>query len=211
VLEPYAPFLLSTTPIFGGTKHWMPAYPFLALFAGIACTHVIHATRELVGTRVPYARWWVRGAVVALLLAPALAQTAHSHPFGLSDYGLLAGGVPGGARHGMNRQFWGFTTGSVAPWLREQMPHGGSVWPCDTTWGAWQMMQRDGMLPEDIRAAGDFAHADFVLVHHERHFQEVDCQAWVLNQSVQPAFVLTQDGVPIVSVYENQARARLHR
>lgn len=32
----FAPWVLSrSTPIFGGTKHWMPAYPFLCLFAGV--------------------------------------------------------------------------------------------------------------------------------------------------------------------------------
>ena len=28
------PWLLPKTPIFGGTKHWITAYPFMALFAG---------------------------------------------------------------------------------------------------------------------------------------------------------------------------------
>src|SRR5207302_3197932 len=31
---PIAVFFLPKTPIFGGTKHWLPAYPFLAVFAG---------------------------------------------------------------------------------------------------------------------------------------------------------------------------------
>ncbi len=31
----YAAWLSPKTPIFGGTKHWMTAYPFLALFAGV--------------------------------------------------------------------------------------------------------------------------------------------------------------------------------
>ena len=36
LLMQYAPWLLSTnTPIFGGTKHWLTAYPFLCLFAGV--------------------------------------------------------------------------------------------------------------------------------------------------------------------------------
>lgn len=204
--QPYAPFLLATTPIFGGTKHWMPAYPFLALFAGIAFTHVVHALRPLVTGRDARLRLVLRAACAALLLAPAFVQTEHSHPFGLSDYGFLAGGVPGGARHGMNRQFWGFTTGGVAPFLREHLPRGGTVWPCDTTWASWQMMQADGMLPPDIRASGDFVHADYILVHHEKHFAEVDFQAWVAFGSVRPAYVLTQDGVPIVSVYANPSR-----
>src|SRR5262249_40764345 len=31
---PLSVFLLPRTPIFGGTKHWMTAYPVLAIFAG---------------------------------------------------------------------------------------------------------------------------------------------------------------------------------
>src|SRR5262249_23063075 len=30
----YAPWLSPKTPIFGGTKHWLTAYPFVALLAG---------------------------------------------------------------------------------------------------------------------------------------------------------------------------------
>ena len=48
--------------------------------------------------------------------------------------------------------------------------------------------------------------ADFVVVHHEHHFAEVDFQAWVAFGSPEPAHVLTYDGVPIVTVYENPRR-----
>jgi 4-amino-4-deoxy-L-arabinose transferase-like glycosyltransferase len=34
IFSSYSVWLSSGTPIFGGTKHWLPAYPFLALFAG---------------------------------------------------------------------------------------------------------------------------------------------------------------------------------
>ena len=50
------------------------------------------------------------------------------------------------------------------------------------------------------------ASADFALVHHEAHFDEVDFQAWMAYGHVQPAYVLTYDGVPIISVYENPRR-----
>lgn len=107
----------------------------------------------------------------------------------------------------MNRQFWGFTTGSLVPWLRGKLPKGGSVWLCDTTAGAWAMLQADGIVPRDIVAAASMAEADFVLVHHEPHFKEVDYQAWVAFDTVQPVHVLLYDGVPIISVYENPKRA----
>ena len=111
----------------------------------------------------------------------------------------------------MNRQFWGFTTGSLASWLSERLPDGGSVWLCDTTSGAWAMLQADGLVPRNIRAARSMNEADYVLVHHEAHFAEVDYQAWVAMGSAKPAHLLVYDGVPIISVYESPARANAHR
>ena len=108
----------------------------------------------------------------------------------------------------MNRQFWGFTTASLVSWLVERLPEGGSVWPGDTTWGAWRMLQAEGKLPQNIRPVRSMTEADYVLVHHETHFNEVDYQAWVAFGTVQPVHVLQYDGVPIISVYENPARAR---
>ncbi len=138
-----------------------------------------------------------------MLLSPSAIETIHSHPFGLSHYTFAAGGAPGAADHGMNRQFWGFTTGSLVGWFAEAMPDGGSVWICDTTWTAWRMLQEDGLLPENIRASGDLYGADYAIVHHEHHFVEVDYQIWAAWGSVAPVHVLTYDGVPIISVYEN--------
>ncbi len=203
LLAPLLVIALPSSPIFGGTKHWMTAYPFLALFAGLGFLAVVE--------RAEISSWlgrrWATWAFAALCLLPAVVETAHSHPFGLSHYTPLAGGVPGAADLGMNRQFWGFTTGSLVDWIAERLPDGGSVWTCDTTHGSWAMMQRDGLIPSNIRAEASMSAADLVLVHHETHFAEVDYQAWVALGSVRPAYVLRYDGVPIISVYENPAKA----
>jgi 4-amino-4-deoxy-L-arabinose transferase-like glycosyltransferase len=199
-LAPLAIITLPSTPIFGGTKHWFPAYPFMALFAGRMFSEFL----ALVTERWP--RFAFRGLSVvagAFLLAPSAVETAHSHPFGLSHYTVAAGGVPGAAQLGMNRQFWGFTTRSLVPYLRQVLPNGGSVYICDTIYTAWLMLMRDGFLPENIRAVWDIAGADYALVHHEKHFAEIDHQIWTTYGSVKPAYVLTYDGVPIISVYRN--------
>jgi 4-amino-4-deoxy-L-arabinose transferase-like glycosyltransferase len=202
-VAPFVVYLLPTTPIFGGTKHWFPAYPFLTLFAGLGFSRVLDGCRSI------WPQKWSAAAPVlcgGLLLTPAALETAHSHPFGLSHYGVAAGGVPGAADHGMNRQFWGFTTRSLVDFFNAQMPTGGTVWICDTTYGAWQKLIDDGLLNPQIRPAADIARADYAIVHHELHFAEVDFQIWSVYGGVQPAFVLLYDGVPIISVYRNPAR-----
>ena len=208
-LMPLVVISLPSTPIFGGTKHWMPAYPFMMIFAGVAVVRVTAALREVWPGLLRASRWrdpLVSSGVVATLLLPSLVETVHSHPFALAHYTYLAGGVPGAADDGMNRQFWGYTQGALADFFRDEMPQGGTVWICDTTHKAWQMMQADGMIPDNIRATGNMAAADFVIVHHEHHFAEVDFQAWVAFGRLQPAYVLTYDGVPIITVYENPRR-----
>ncbi len=199
MVAPLLAVALPSSPIFGGTKHWVAAYPFVALFAGWG----LLAITERAELQVWMGRRWPSWALAVLCLLPSAVETAHSHPFGLSHYTPVAGGVPGAADLGMNRQFWGFTTGSLANWITVKLPDGGSVWTCDTTAGAWAMMQRDGLIPANVRAASSIGAADLALVHHEAHFGEVDYQAWVAYGSAQPIFVLRYDGVPIISVYEN--------
>jgi hypothetical protein len=106
----------------------------------------------------------------------------------------------------MNRQFWGFTTGSVVPFLNDRLPQGGRVYVCDMTFGAFRMLAHDGLLDPKIKPTADIASSDLALVHHEHHFAEVEHQIWSVWGTTRPAHVLTYDGVPIVSVYENPRR-----
>ncbi|MDW8361598.1 MAG: glycosyltransferase family 39 protein [Myxococcales bacterium] len=205
LLAPLVVIALPSTPIFGGTKHWLAAYPFVAIYAGHVFRRVVQATRRLVGERLPAARWTVRALVGSLLLAPAAVDTIRSHPFGIAHYGFLAGGTPGAADRGMNRQFWGMTHGPLGDWLRRALPDGGTVWICDARPESWEIAQRDGLLPANVRPVGSMAAADLILVHHEHHFAEVDFQAWVLTGRLAPVHVLSHDGVPLVSVYRRRA------
>jgi 4-amino-4-deoxy-L-arabinose transferase-like glycosyltransferase len=197
------PWFLEKTPIFGGTKHWMNAYPFLAIFAGRGFELVARAMETaLAGVRARLAL----GAKVALyasvLLAP-FAITVHSHPFGLSSYVPLAGGTAGAADHGLNRQFWGFTTESAnAEYLQRNAPRGATVFIHDTAWDSWMRMIEEGRVRSDLRGVGTPTEAMFALVHHELHMAEIDDHIWVAFGTPSPAYVVAHDGVPIVSIYK---------
>ena len=193
----YAAWLSTSTPIFGGTKHWMTAYPFLALFAGAGLDWVLSKARQ---SGVPVIAHKVAGPVLigAACVASPLAQTLRSHPWGLSNYTPLVGGAAGGATLGLNRGFWGFTTGAVLPWLNQHAGHGETICLHDTAWASWDMLVRDGRVRRDLRTTMSPADASIGLYHHEPHMQGVEYQYWVAHGTSTPVHVPLYDGVPVI-------------
>lgn len=201
---PLVPFFIDKTPIFGGTKHWLTSYPFLAIFAGRGFDFVARAMECALAPRLrkPQMKLAGAGLFASVTLAP-LAVTAHSHPFGLSAYTPIVGGTAGGADLGLCRQFWGFTTQSLAPYFERSAPPHALVYIHDTAWDSWARMLDEGRLRPDLRGVGSGpADADFAIVHHELHMEEVDLACWISYGHDNPDYVLTHDGVPIISVYK---------
>jgi hypothetical protein len=146
-------------------------------------------------------------AVIAGVFGAPLVETLHAHPWGLTGYVPLVGGAVGAANLGLNRSFWGYTTGSVVDVLNESVRRGGAVYIHDTAWESWRMLQRDGRIRSDIRGVGSPAGADAALYHHEQHMAGVEYQTWVALGTTTPAAVRGLDGVPIVMVYLRDGRA----
>ena len=200
---PLAFFFLDKTPIFGGTKHWFPSYPFLTLLAGRGFDIAAQSMRRaLAGKLAARGMKLAEAGLFASVFAAPLAITAHSHPFGLSAYTPLVGGTAGGADLGLCRQFWGFTTQSLEPYFERAAPPNASVFIHDTAWDSWARLVEEKRVRPDLRAVGSPAEADFSIVHHELHMEEVDVACWVTYGHDNPDYVLTHDGVPIVSVYK---------
>ncbi len=197
-----SPWLLSSsTPIFGGTKHWLPAYPFLCVFAGLGFSW---ARAQLVHTLRARPNWQVslaNAAMFVAVLAAPFAVTKHSHPFGLTAYVPVVGGTAGAADLGLNRGFWGFTTQSANAYLSSNAPQGATVFIHDTAWQSWTQMLAEDRVRPDLRGVGSVSESQFALVHHELHMDEVDHGIWVDYATASPAHVVTHDGVPIVSIY----------
>jgi 4-amino-4-deoxy-L-arabinose transferase-like glycosyltransferase len=193
----YSPWLSSETPIFGGTKHWMTAYPFLALVAGLGF-HTLAQKLPLVVTRwSALNQLGVAKAVLAvLLIAPSAVMVKDMGPWGLSTYTPLVGGASGAASLGLNRTFWGYTTLALAPELSAHAP--GRVYLHDMTGGAWDMHQRDGTLPRNLYGVASIVESDLALYHHEPHMERVEYQIWSVYGSSTPTGIGTCEGVPVV-------------
>lgn len=200
----YGAWLSSSTPIFGGTKHWMTAYPFFALFAARGFELARRRVGVTARARTAFGAAAVSAIVALLLVVSPAYQALHAHPWGLGAYGPVVGGAPGAASLGLNRSFWGYTTGSVVDYLNQAVPKNGKVYVHDTAWPSWDMLQEDGRLRKDIRGAKSAGEADFALYHHEMHMQGEEYQAWVAFGTVAPDVVRGLDGVPVVMVYRRR-------
>lgn len=208
---PLAVFLLPRTPIFGGTKHWITAYPFLMVFAGRAFDLVAtKAERALEGKLDALKKRALPVALAACVLVGPIVMTQHSHPFGLSAYVPIVGGAPGAADLGLNRQFWGFTTQSLDPWLTAHAPPGSTLYIHDTAWDSWVRLLDEKRIRTDIRGVGSPSESDFAIVHHELHMAEVDYNIWTDYGHVAPAYVLTHDGVPVISLHGRNVPQESH-
>ncbi|MBW2293503.1 MAG: glycosyltransferase family 39 protein [Deltaproteobacteria bacterium] len=185
-LLPLALFTTGTTPVYGATKHWLASMGRLVRFLAVA--------------------------LLAVAVLPGIAETARSHPYGLSHYNALVGGAPGGADLGMNRQFWGYSALGVLPYLNQSMPANGEVYLHDVNRDAYKLYLREGLLRGDTRRVGGWPTParvrghDAAIVIHEKHFGWIDYTIWNAYGDVSPSRVLTLDGVPIVSVYEKKKK-----
>jgi len=201
------PFFLGSTPIFGAEKHWEAAIPSLCIAAGLGAVWAARAAITAIGEWWPRARHAVAvplaiGVVGTLVAGAAAIETAHAHPYPLTHYNAIAGGAPGGADLGMNRQFWGYAARGVLRFLGTQPP--GLVYTHDAS-PAWGVYAREHLLAPGYRDAGweegGIARSKLAIVIHELHFNRHDYLIWSSYQTVQPVYVLRFDGVPIVSVY----------
>ncbi|HEV7558712.1 MAG TPA: hypothetical protein VGO00_24745, partial [Kofleriaceae bacterium] len=202
------PFFLGTTPIFGAEKHWGPAIPTICIAAGVGA---VWAAREAARVIPRLTERIAIGVVGTAIVLASVVECATAEPYALTWYNALAGGAPGGADLGMNRQFWGVAARGVLPVIAAQ-PNG-SVYTHDASL-AWHDYVRLGLLPPGHPdAGGESRTADgtwvapgvqssrTAIVIHERHFNRHDYLIWKAYGTVKPIFVLRSDGVPIVSVY----------
>ena len=205
-LFPLLLIALPSTPIFGGTKHWLPAYPFLALLAGWPSR----------GSRCAARRWRRAAAaprcscLLARIALPGALSTWLTHPFGLSQYNALAGGPAGGADLGLNRQFWGYATRQLLPWINKTLPTNARVYFHDTNHASLRAPTcATGCCgPTSLRRDGAPGHRRLDLRHGDPRaaLQQVRLLDLGGLRDRAPAKVLDLDGVPLVSVYKRPSK-----
>jgi hypothetical protein len=184
---------LPSIPIFGGTKHWITAYPFLSLAIARAWSwswESLEFGPEKLRATGP--AWGL-----LLVLGPTAWATAHGHPHNLSQYAPMVGGARGAAQLGLNRGFWGY---AAIPLLERQTQVEGRVYLHDMMSLAEYQYRREGSWPEGWRPA-DPSRADAGFIFHERHFLSDEIRLWRGDLPGAPSDQVLLDDVPLTSWY----------
>ncbi len=189
-------------PHFGGVKHWFPSMPFLALLAAGSLERGAKGLAGWLGPRFKAAsELRVLVALAVLLGSSAFIATARVYEFGTSAYSELAGGLPGAASLGMQRQYWANNLSGVLEWLNKNTHPGERVYFHENHGGQIRDLQRNGMLRPDIAAVGGPDQAETVVYQYHQEFRETEFNTWQALGTTKPVYGLYLDETPQIVIY----------
>ena len=215
---------LPGSPPHDGVRLFLPSFAFLACLAGIGVTRGrdAEAPVESERPRKPAAyRWhlecpsWAVSGGIVLLLSGSVLSTWFYHPYQLSHYNLLIGGLPGAVRAGMEpTYYWDGMTDDVLGWLNANTKPENKVlfssYDLSSKEG-WRLLRRWEKLKPRVDPRGPGTTEWYVLQHRSSSYRPYD--AWLVEHA-KPAYVKRLHDpprfawgpyrldVPLISIYE---------
>jgi 4-amino-4-deoxy-L-arabinose transferase-like glycosyltransferase len=219
-LVPLAIGVLGLQALYSGERHFVPVFPYLAMLAGIGFVAILEGLERwpllhFTGARLPtpqktrdgVPRQWQRllaVGLVILLLAPPVVSIVRIHPYELSYYSEIVGGLPGAVRLGLETTFWCESYKAFLPYLNDNAPEGALIWVDQPL--ALRAYQEDGLLRGDLRITGwdvvsPFT-CDYALVQmRETGFTDVPELVNLVDQ-YRPEFTVSVEGVTLAMLYK---------
>jgi len=191
---PLAASAIGIAPALAGVRPWLHAMPFLA---------VLGARALLAAARIA---WPQRAAPLAASLAlfvlwPAVRAEIHLHPAGASAWNELAGGAPGAAALGMQRQDGGEAAVVLLDALADRASRGARVYWPTTAPAAVRAFARDGRIRSDLQTAEGPEDADLAVVTLDGGSRDAEYRTWSAFRTARPAAGAYVDEVPLAFVY----------
>jgi hypothetical protein len=197
---PFSFWLQNTTPIFGGTKHWMNGLPFLCILGAWSLAEGVARARLAFAKLATFGESRLVAAFGAACMVPGVFITARVHPYGLSAYNELVGFARGAANVGFQRTFWGHEPRLVLPVINERTPRSGRILFGDTNYDDHRTYVRDGLLRRDIGVSGAPSDASVASVQPQGEFKTLWTDVMNTWQTTKPDEVVHVEGVPLVTV-----------
>lgn len=217
-LVPLAIAVLGLQALYSGERHFIAVFPCLAMLSGIGFVAILetlehwllfrwHASQVgnlAADVKLPMRwRWLLTVGLAVLLLAPPVVSIIRIHPYELSYYSEIVGGLRGATRLGLETTFWCESYKNSLPYLNANAPQDALIWVDQPL--ALRAYQEDGLLRGDLRITGwDVVSpysCDYALVQmRETGFTDVPELVDLIEQ-YEPEFTVSVDGVPLAMVY----------
>jgi 4-amino-4-deoxy-L-arabinose transferase-like glycosyltransferase len=193
---------------YSGERHFIPAYPYMACLAGLGFGGVLNLLTS--GWQRLYNRQntgrvrLVMAALLTLLLVPPLLAMIQIHPYQLSYYSELVGGLPGATRLGLETTFWCETYKDALPYLNENAEPGVAVWAENPF--VLRFYQQNGMLRQDLQVSGGDTvspwTADYAVVEMRQTGFSYTPEILSVMAQRQPVYTLAHQDVALLHVYK---------
>jgi len=211
LLNAVTPLLFAATGLqaaYSGERHFVPAYPYLACLAGIGFASVLDqmagAGQRMLPRFTPRAWRLSIGLALTLLLVPVLLSAAILHPYQLSYYSELVGGLPGATRLGFETTFWCETYQDALPYLNAHAEPSATVWAENPF--VLRFYQRYGLLRADLQPTGgdvvDPRLADYAVVEMRQTGFHYTPEVVAIVQEHTPVHTLQRQGIALLHVYK---------
>jgi hypothetical protein len=146
---------------------------------------------------------WLTPALVLLLLPPAVG-IARIHPYELSYYSEVVGGLPGATQLGLETTFWCETFHDALPYLNVNAEQGASVWVENPY--VLRLYQRYDLLRSDLLITGGDTvspyDADYAVVEmRQTGFTYTPEVVDVLGHET-PLYTIARYGVPLMHIFK---------
>ncbi|MCE5231139.1 glycosyltransferase family 39 protein [bacterium] len=189
------------TPKYDGVRLFLPVFPFLALLGGAGFAGLIESVKEMKYRRMACA------VAVLVLLADGGSAIGRYHPFLLSYFNPLAGGLRGSVGR-FETVYWGEGLNEETANAINHLPDGARVKALALNDDCLALMQEWGMIKPTIRLGGKPPWFDYhVLQMRQGRFSRVE-RTLAEDKSGQFPAVCVQSkfGVPMIAIYRTGER-----
>lgn len=179
---------------YDGVRLFLPAFPFIACLAGAA---LYRSLQNVKGKPSP-----VLGII--LLMAGAI-PLFNIHPYYLSYYNILTGGVKGANKLGFETTYWGDTcTNDILNYLNENAPPDAKIAIYPSGCNVTALYQFTGKLRKDIKSVPleEWDTLDYLVLNCRQGF--FDERLWeIYGKGNYECAAIFRD-VPLTAVYKTQ-------
>lgn len=185
--------MFKNIPLYDGVRLFLPAYCFIA---GLAGTGLFYISQRI---KKEAARFFVIAGVTGMTLLFSAISLVRIHPFELSYFNMLIGGLPGAMKKGLEPTYWNdaFTL-ETAKFMRENYSDKIFSWK-DGVRITFDYYKEIGALGETITQ--EKSGYDYYIVQYRTGW--FTPQSWFYFLYLAPEYSVQREGVPLFEIYKS--------